>query len=91
VLRNESVFAWRFRSIRCLAGCVIPNINVITSKEKPKPNRIADWQLNVFELSHSNCTAGFHYNLFFKNFKEQLKRTLRQFDILITVHNIETI
>jgi hypothetical protein len=31
------------------------------------------------------------YNLFFKNFKEQLKRTLRQFDILITVHNIETI
>jgi hypothetical protein len=33
----------------------------------------------------------FHSNLFFKNFKEQLKRTLRQFDILITVQNIETV
>jgi uncharacterized protein YnzC (UPF0291/DUF896 family) len=30
-------------------------------------------------------------NLFFKKFKQQLKRTLRQFDILITVQNIETI
>lgn len=33
----------------------------------------------------------FHSNLFFKNLKEQLKRTLRQFDILITVQYIETI
>ena len=33
----------------------------------------------------------FHSNLFFKNFKDQLKRTLRQFDILITVQNIEII
>ena len=33
----------------------------------------------------------FRSNLFFKSFKEQLKRTLRQFDILITVQNIETI
>jgi hypothetical protein len=33
----------------------------------------------------------FRANLFFKNFKQQLKRTLRQFDILITVQNIETI
>ena len=30
-------------------------------------------------------------NLFFKSFKNQLKRTLRQFDILITVQEIETI
>jgi hypothetical protein len=33
----------------------------------------------------------FHSNLFFKSFKEQLKRTLRQFDILITVQTIETV
>jgi len=33
----------------------------------------------------------FGSNLFFKNFKNQLKRSLRQFDILITVQNIETI
>ena len=33
----------------------------------------------------------FRSNLFFKRFKQQLKRTLRQFDILITVQNIETI
>ena len=33
----------------------------------------------------------FSSNLFFKNFKNQLKRSLRQFDILITVQNIETI
>jgi hypothetical protein len=33
----------------------------------------------------------FHSNLFFRNFKEQLKRTLRQFDILITIQSIETI
>lgn len=30
-------------------------------------------------------------NLFFKSFKKQLKRTLRQFDILITIQHIETI
>ena len=30
-------------------------------------------------------------NLFFKRLKQQLKRTLRQFDILITVQHIETI
>ena len=30
-------------------------------------------------------------NLFFKKFKKQLKRTLLQFDILITVQHIETI
>lgn len=29
--------------------------------------------------------------LFFKNFKRQLKRTLRQLDILITVQDIRTI
>jgi hypothetical protein len=28
---------------------------------------------------------------FFKRFKQQLKRSLRQIDILITVHDIETI
>jgi len=33
----------------------------------------------------------FQSNVFFKNFKKKLKRTLRQFDILITVQNIETI
>ncbi|HET8781280.1 MAG TPA: hypothetical protein VFM63_02590 [Pyrinomonadaceae bacterium] len=33
----------------------------------------------------------FRSNLFFKKFKKQLKRTLRQFDILITVQTIETI
>jgi len=33
----------------------------------------------------------FRSNLFFKKFKQQLKRTLRQFDILITVQTIETI
>ncbi len=33
----------------------------------------------------------FRANLFFKRFKNQLKRTLRQFDILITVQEIETI
>ena len=30
-------------------------------------------------------------NQFFKNFKRQLKRKLRQFDILITVQDIHTI
>jgi len=33
----------------------------------------------------------FRSNLFFKRFKQQLKRTLRQFEILITVQTIETI
>ena len=33
----------------------------------------------------------FRANIFFKSFKKQLKRTLRQFDILITVQEIETI
>lgn len=33
----------------------------------------------------------FRANAFFKSFKNQLKRTLRQFDILITVQEIETI
>ena len=33
----------------------------------------------------------FGSNLFFKSFKTELKRTLQQFDILITVQNIETI
>ena len=33
----------------------------------------------------------FGSNLFFKRFKHQLKRNLRQFDILITVQNIDTI
>ncbi|HEX6043619.1 MAG TPA: hypothetical protein VFZ22_03965 [Pyrinomonadaceae bacterium] len=33
----------------------------------------------------------FRANVFFKSFKNQLKRTLRQFDILITVQEIETI
>jgi hypothetical protein len=33
----------------------------------------------------------FQSNLFFKSFKKELKRTLRQFEILITVQEIETI
>lgn len=33
----------------------------------------------------------FRSNLFFKSFKNELKRILRQFDILITVQNIETV
>ncbi len=33
----------------------------------------------------------FRSDLFLKEFKKQLKRTLRQFDILITVQTIETI
>ena len=33
----------------------------------------------------------FGSNLFFKKFKKELKRSLRQFDILITVQNTETI
>ncbi len=33
----------------------------------------------------------FQSNLFFKSFKKELKRTLRQFEILITVQEIETL